>query len=388
MRKFSYSPLLFEEKKPKKKRWICPFCLLPLLLLLVPIAWITYRLLTQNFDPQYLRMPPPRPLQGALAANQALEGAAFIAEGELPGPESLVVEGDTIYTGTWDGRLVKLVNGTIERTIRLGENRTDCIEYENEPKCGRPMGIRRLNGREFVVVDAYLGVFVVDFESGDSRLVLSPTTPIDGLPPRFLNDVDVLNEETIFVSHSTAKFDRRRFLHVFMEQQPNGRLFEVNVTSGAARVLLGGLRFPNGVQIHPDRQSVLVAETSIARIKRHYFAGEWAGRSRWFAVNLPGYPDNLRLSPRGTLLVGLQNARLPDRPQYVDIAGRFPFARRLLVAALPARFVKPAIGLLAPHYGLAVELDAEGTIVRSFHDPSGRISDISQVGKRMKGLED
>lgn len=38
--------------------------------------------------------------------------------------------------------------------------------YEDEPKCGRPLGIRRIEGDEFIVADAYLGVFRVNFESG------------------------------------------------------------------------------------------------------------------------------------------------------------------------------------------------------------------------------
>lgn len=38
--------------------------------------------------------------------------------------------------------------------------------YEDEPKCGRPLGIRRIEGEEFIVADAYLGVFRINFESG------------------------------------------------------------------------------------------------------------------------------------------------------------------------------------------------------------------------------
>lgn len=38
--------------------------------------------------------------------------------------------------------------------------------YDTEPKCGRPLGIRRLNEREFIVADAYSGLYTVDFENG------------------------------------------------------------------------------------------------------------------------------------------------------------------------------------------------------------------------------
>jgi adipocyte plasma membrane-associated protein len=76
---------------------------------------------------------------------------------------------ETLYTGTWDAKIVKIVNGVVEKTMRLTK-RTDCDgSFESEPLCGRPLGIRRLNSQELIVMDAYLGIFVVDFDKGFSQ---------------------------------------------------------------------------------------------------------------------------------------------------------------------------------------------------------------------------
>ncbi|KAI6209107.1 Adipocyte plasma membrane-associated protein [Aphelenchoides besseyi] len=368
------------RKKPRRRLNFAFWVLLLLhLSFLLTTLWLVYRLLISDFNPKPVRLAEPPLLEGGLQENRWLQNASLIAKSQVLGPESLYVEENTIYTGTWDGKIVKIVNATISKVLRLVECDLKCGTYEDEPICGRPMGIRRLNSREFVVADAYLGIFVVNFEDESIRRIFTSNQTIDEVEPRFLNDLDVLNEHTIIVSHSTAKYDRRRYLLVFMEQNPNGRLLKVNVNTGEAEILASRLRFPNGVQIHSDRESVLVAETSMAQIRRIFISGERKGQSEIFAQNLPGYPDNIRLSTNKTLLIGLQNPRLPFETQIIDATGPRPWMRKFLAALVPERFLRFAINLISPSYGLAIELDLNGTIVRSYHDPDGRINDISQI---------
>lgn len=49
---------------------------------------------------------------------------------------------------------------------------------------------------------------------------------------------------------------------------PIFRVIRLKISTGETDVLLNELYFPNGIQIMPDRQSVLVGETSMARIMR------------------------------------------------------------------------------------------------------------------------
>ena len=58
-------------------------------------------------------------------------------------------------------------------------------------------GIRRLNAQLLVLADAYFGVFTVDIEKGISTKVFDSKTLIDGHQAMFLNDLDVLDENTV-----------------------------------------------------------------------------------------------------------------------------------------------------------------------------------------------
>lgn len=60
---------------------------------------------------------------------------------------------------------------------------------------------------------------------------------------------------------------------------------------------------------------------------RYYIKGEHEGKSEVFAQNLPGYPDNIRLSSHGGYWVGLAW----KRTQVTDLLGKYPRARNFLV---------------------------------------------------------
>lgn len=56
-------------------------------------------------------------------------------------------------------------------------------------------------------------------------------------------------------------------------QKPLALLFSVsvleyNIETRELSVVMENLRFPNGIQLLPDEESVLVAETTMARIRR------------------------------------------------------------------------------------------------------------------------
>lgn len=45
-------------------------------------------------------------------------------------------------------------------------------------------------------------------------------------------------------------------------------VLEYDTESKEVSVMMENLRFPNGIQLFPDEESVLVAETTMARIRR------------------------------------------------------------------------------------------------------------------------
>ncbi|KHJ83522.1 strictosidine synthase, partial [Oesophagostomum dentatum] len=174
--------------------------------------------------------------------------------------------------------------------------------FDTEPKCGRPLGIRRLNKEEFVVADAYLGIFIVNMKAGTYRHIIESRIPIDGRYMRFVNDVEVLNEDEIVFTDSSSRWDRRHVVHILLEHEATGRIFKHKISTGQTTVLADNRLFPNGIQLHPDGKSILFAECDMARIVRLNLE---TNEVTPFAVNLPGLPDNIRAGAGSTLWVGL-----------------------------------------------------------------------------------
>ena len=72
---------------------------------------------------QLFSLPPAPKFDGPLAVNHILDNSEFLLKDQILGPESLLIEGDTIYTGTEDGTIVKIVNGKIVKTIVLSNDK-------------------------------------------------------------------------------------------------------------------------------------------------------------------------------------------------------------------------------------------------------------------------
>lgn len=94
------------------------------------------------------------------------------------------------------------------------------------------------------------------------------------------------------------------------------------------KVLADGLHFPNGVQLHPDGKSVLLVESTRARVLRVPLGEN--GPVTVFVDGLPGYPDNIRTSPRGGFWIPVSNVRDGSLFSLVfERMGQWPFIRRV-----------------------------------------------------------
>jgi hypothetical protein len=57
--------------------------------------------------------------------------------------------------------------------------------------------------------------------------------------------------------------------------------------------------------------------------------GPKAGENEVLA-NLPGFPDNIRMSDHNTLFVGFAASRHPSKPAILDLFGEYPLLRSIL----------------------------------------------------------
>lgn len=235
------------------------------------------------------------------------------------GPEDILVlpSGDVI-TGTIDGRLQK---------IRADFSGADTLIQIDVRALGMEM---MLDGR-VVFCDPDGGVYAVDVETG---VVDTLAVEFEGKPLGVCNNPSVAADGTVYFSVSTTRYDVFNSVSDIVENKPTGGLFRIG--ADGLEKLMGGLLFANGVQVVPDQQSVLIAETGTAKIHRYWIAGDKAGTAEVFVEGMAGMPDNLALADDETLLVAWPS---PFDKRVQDIIA-LPAIVRKLIVMLPD-FMKP-----------------------------------------------
>ncbi|EDO43012.1 predicted protein, partial [Nematostella vectensis] len=328
-------------------------------------------------DPLLFSLPSPKPFEGVLAPNTKLQESEQLFKGQVVGPESIAVDSSgIIYTGLADGRIVKFVGDKVVDVVRTGTHNDGCGRPELEHVCGRPLGMRfNRYGTKLIVVDAYFGLLEVDTKSSSISTLVPCQPGVDGEPIRFMNDLDIAQDGTIYFTDSSTKWQRMHFSNALLEGDNTGRLLAFHPKTGELEVLMSDLHFANGVQLSPEGDFVLVVELLTARILRYYTRGENEGKMEVFAENLPGHPDNIRPSFGGGYWVGMAAPRRPGL-SLLDTLSTRPWLRSLL-----AKFVTPEmLHVLAPRYGLIVKLSKGGSVQRTLHDPTGQvINGVSEV---------
>jgi sugar lactone lactonase YvrE len=113
-------------------------------------------------------------------------------------------------------------------------------------------------------------------------------------------------------------------------------LIRFDLETGKVRILDDQLSFPNGVQLSADKQSVLVCETTLARVIRHWISGNVTkiGKSEVFIDNLPGLPDNIRLTSSENYWIAFASIRHENKPSLLDHLRNWPRFRALLSVSL------------------------------------------------------
>ncbi|KAB1262310.1 Adipocyte plasma membrane-associated protein [Camelus dromedarius] len=352
--------------------------------LLAPLL-VAVMLLDSPIDPQPLRQIPiialfssfkePPLLLGVLQPNTKLRQAERLFENQLIGPESIANIGDVMFTGTADGRVVKLDHGDVETIARFGSG--PCKTRGDEPACGRPLGVRAGPNGTLFVADAYKGLFEVDPRKREVKQLLSSETPIEGRRLSFVNDLAVTRDgRKVYFTDSSSRWQRQDYLLLLMEGTDDGRLLEYDTKTREVTVLLDRLRFPNGVQLSPEEDFVLVAETTMARIRRFYVSGLMKGGADLFVENLPGFPDNIRASSSGGYWVAMAAVRSNPGFSMLDFLSERPYLKRLIFKLLGQETVMK----LVPRYSLVLELSDSGAFRRSLHDPDGQVAPyVSEV---------
>jgi sugar lactone lactonase YvrE len=295
-------------------------------------------------------------MEGVYRPNETLRGATVVGKGMIEGAEDVDVDDQgRLVGGTADGRVVRWsADDSIEVVADTG---------------GRPLGLDWDGEGNLVICDAFRGLLLLRREGELQTLA----TEADGISLGFTDDVAVARDGRLYFSDASTRHDQKHYLRDMLEARPWGRLIRYDPRTRESEVLLKDLYFANGVALSQKQDFVLVNETYRYRISRYWINGPMAGQSDVFLDNLPGFPDGISQSGRGTFWVALPTTR----NAVADAIHPHPILKNL-VAKLPA-FAQPKP---AP-YGLILEVDEQGRVIRSLHDPGGRrVSFITSVQER------
>ena len=310
-----------------------------------------------NIEPAPYAPPIAPKMEGALRENSALSSVKLLAEGKLNGPEDIAVGNNgNVFTGLEDGRIVKISpDGEVVTFAETG---------------GRPLGLQWGPRGDLIVADGGRGLLSVNLEGEVTVLVPRAET----VPLEMADDLDVSSSGLIYFSDATGSEVGMDYYQDLMIHRPLGRLLRFDYYTDDLEVLLTGLYFANGVALSPDEDFVLVSETSEYRITRLWLKGPRVGDRDVFADNLPGFPDGISGDGDGNYWVAMVSPRM----WFVDNIVLPNLWLRKLLMHLPTW-----TRLKGASYALIIQLNSEGEIVESLHDPSGKsLSGITNVIER------
>ncbi|MEP3889166.1 MAG: SMP-30/gluconolactonase/LRE family protein [Hellea sp.] len=288
---------------------------------------------------------------GDYAPNTALANLERLSIGDIHGPEDVVMYEGKIYASSQEGKILEL--DPITNTHR---------EYADTK--GSALGMEMDMAGNLIIADAFRGLLSVSKDG----VVTVLTDEVDGTPILYADDLDIAADGVIYFSDASTKFGAQAIgttlaasLLELMEHQGTGRLLAYDPAAKLTRVVRDGYVFSNGVAM-TESGDILVNETGTYQV--HRVSPD--GSSRVIMDNLPGFPDNINRGPkladgRESFLLGL----VSQRSKWLDDNSAKP-AMRKLAMRLPES-MRPA----SVSYGLIVQIDAEGNVMKTWQDPSG-----------------
>ncbi|KRE75481.1 SMP-30/gluconolactonase/LRE family protein [Paenibacillus sp. Soil750] len=292
---------------------------------------------------------------GPWKQNNKLSSAQLVTDAPKS-PEFITFDKEgQLYTGDSDGKIYKVAfdaEGNPQKAQVFADTK------------GTPNGLIFDANGNLIVTDVKKGLLSIN-PSGSIEVLANQ---VDGKPIYLANELDIAKDGSIYFS-DTSNYGRVTFREI-AENKPHGRLLKYDPLTKQTTVLLEGLYFANGVALSADEDFVLVAESYHYQLTRYWLKGSKKGTSDIFADNLAGFPDNITRDDQGHFWVGIFTTRI----SFVDQMHRSPWLAGIM-AKLPESLLS---GASAPaKHGLAVELNPQGQLIESWHDPEGSLYGVT-----------
>ncbi|CAN7013861.1 unnamed protein product [Brassica oleracea var. botrytis] len=251
----------------------------------------------------------------------------------VDGPESIEwdSQGGGPYAAVVDGRILKW------RGDGLGWAElayTSPHRFLLIPTCGRPLrfSFEKKTG-DLYICDGYIGVMKVGPEGGLAELVVDQA---EGRKGMFANQMDIDEEEDVFYFNDSF----RDIFYVIVNGERPGRVIRYKKKTKEAKVVMDNLRGNDGPK---------------------------AGTRDIFA-KVPGYPDNIRLTPIGDFWIGIHCKK--------NLLGRLvvnnQWLGKLVEKTVKLELLIWLVNGFKPH-GVAVKISGEtGEIKNILEDKKGK----------------
>ncbi|KAI6649768.1 UBX domain-containing protein 6 [Oopsacas minuta] len=296
----------------------------------------------------------------------------------LPGCESVVIDSNGyIYTGTYNGLVVQISPdfSEVRPLIRTGSAPVDDDKCNNSSladnvtDCGKVMGVRMLNEDTLIVVDSMYGIFSISIKLKSKTLLFDLKNQPEYLdiPIILPNSVVILpDDNSLLFTDSFTKFTQKRGILALIEHGTDGRVYKYDFNTRKVTLFLSNLHFPNGIELHRDGESILIAEFSICRIIRYYYRGNKKGTTEIFSDNFIGVPDNIQRARGSGYWVGVPL----ERDNVYDVMLKYPIIGSLITKLFDAEFLEKQTTTNFGK-GIAVKLSEEGEMLEFVYDPEG-----------------
>ncbi len=329
----------------------------------IDVRWLKnrQRIISKVYvSPTYFALPPAPASSGdgagVYAVNNKLRDVTLIGLGRIESPEDVILDrDDNLYAGSRHGDVIRFLAPDYERMevyAHIG---------------GQPLGLAFDREDNLHVCVGGMGLYRVTPERKVERVTdetnRSWTSINDDSRLRLADDLDIADDGRIFFSEATVRYEMHEWPVDGLEARGNGRIVCFDPRDSSTRTVLRGLRFPNGIAIASDGQSILFAETWGCCIKRYWFDGPKAGQVQMVIDNLPGYPDNINLASDGHYWLALVGMRCPA----YDLAMRMPGFRRRMATRVPVdEWLFPNINT-----GCVLKFSEAGEILETLWDLGG-----------------
>ncbi|KAH7282583.1 hypothetical protein KP509_35G037700 [Ceratopteris richardii] len=301
-------------------------------------------------DPLPTVLPLPPLPKGVYATNRRLQAALErLGDAWLPQPEDLVISSDGrfMYAACSDGwiKQVELADGRVRNWTHI--------------RGGRPLGLARGVNGEILACEPSLGLLNIT----EGR-VETLSDNACGVKFKFADSLDINSDDgCIYFTDASTKFGYGESDFDVLEARPNGRLLRYDPSTKSTTVVLTNLYFPNGVAVSLDRKFVVFCETSKVRCQKLWLKGPYKGRVDEFIENLPGFPDNIHVTERGTFWIGL----VSGRSLVMETILGFPSMKHLLATSVGMRILDVNLRMAK-----VLEVSNDGKPLRFMEDPNGK----------------